>query len=85
MTMTRRNLCRNLIATASLGLLLPQAKAATTFKPIPTQFLAALGSPLAGSGTGAENWGLWTLDPGPRGVRRMSMVLTCPSLRRPCK
>jgi hypothetical protein len=39
------------------------------FKPVPTQFLAALGDPSAKSGTGAENWGLWAVDPGPRGVR----------------
>jgi hypothetical protein len=43
--------------------------AANTFKPIPTQFLAALGDPKANSGTGAETWGLWKVDPGPRGVR----------------
>ncbi len=68
MMITRRNLCRGFFATASLALT-TRAKATTTFKPIPTQFLAALGNPLAGKGTGAENWGLWTLDPGPRGVR----------------
>ena len=39
------------------------------FKPISTQFLAALGDPKANSGTGAETWGLWKIDPGPRGVR----------------
>lgn len=59
---------RNFLALASIALA-TQSKAATNFKPIPMQFLAALGNPLAGSGTGAENWGLWTLDPGPRGVR----------------
>ena len=68
MMITRRNLCRGFFATASLALT-TKANATTTFKPIPTQFLAALGNPLAGKGTGAENWGLWTLDPGPRGVR----------------
>ena len=52
-------------------LLLPlQLKAAPTlkFKPIPTQFIAALGDPEANSGVGAEHWGLWNKDPGPRGV-----------------
>ncbi len=39
-----------------------------TFQRIPTQFIAALGDPEATSGTGAERWGLWTRDPGPRGV-----------------
>lgn len=40
-----------------------------TFQRIPLQYLAALGDPNATSGTGAEAWGLWTIDPGPRGVR----------------
>lgn len=39
------------------------------FKRVPTQFVAALGDPDASSGTGAESWGLWPVDPGPRGVR----------------
>ena len=39
------------------------------FKPVATQFLAALGDPAAKSGSGAETWGLWAIDPGPRGVR----------------
>ena len=34
----------------------------------PIQFIAALGDPQASSGTGAEQWGLWREDPGPRGV-----------------
>ena len=38
------------------------------FKRIPTQFIAALGDPKATSGAGAETWGLWRQDPGPRGV-----------------
>jgi hypothetical protein len=51
-------------------LLLTQAAAAgTIYKPIPTQYIAALGDPTAKSGTGAEAWGLWPIDPGPRGVR----------------
>jgi len=41
----------------------------TTFKRITTQFIAALGDPDASSGSGAESWGLWRVDPGPRGVR----------------
>jgi len=39
------------------------------FKRIRTQFIAALGDPAASSGTGAETWGLWRKDPGPRGVQ----------------
>jgi hypothetical protein len=42
------------------------------FKRIPTQFIAALGAPGATSGSGAQLWGLWPLDPGPRGVRLSS-------------
>jgi hypothetical protein len=36
---------------------------------IPTQYIAALGDPGSKSGAGAETWGLWPVDPGPRGVR----------------
>lgn len=39
------------------------------FRRIPTQFIAALGDPGANSGVGAQTWGLWPVDPGPRGVR----------------
>ena len=40
----------------------------TTFRSVPTQFIAALGDPAASSGSGAQTWGLWRTDPGPRGV-----------------
>ena len=43
--------------------------AETTYPSIPTQYIAALGDPGSTSGTGAEAWGLWAVDPGPRGVR----------------
>jgi hypothetical protein len=68
---TRRPMICVLLA---LGLLaLPGAvDAATVIKPIPTQFIAALGDPGASSGVGAESWGLWREDPGPRGVRLSS-------------
>lgn len=39
-----------------------------TMNPVDPQFIAALGAPGAKSGSGAQNWGLWPLDPGPRGV-----------------
>ncbi len=59
-----------LMMMASLG---QSAQAAsegqTKFKRIPTQFIAALGNPDATSGSGAQSWGLWRQDPGPRGVR----------------
>ena len=38
------------------------------FLRVDTQYIAALGDPEASSGTGAQKWGLWTIDPGPRGV-----------------
>lgn len=41
----------------------------TKFQRISTQYIAALGDPDATSGSGAQGWGLWPLDPGPRGVR----------------
>ena len=41
----------------------------TKIKRIPTQYIAALGDPRATSGSGAQSWGLWHVDPGPRGVR----------------
>ena len=44
----------------------------TKFQGIPTQFIAALGDPGATSGSGAQSWGLWPLDPGPRGVELTS-------------
>ena len=41
----------------------------TTFRKVsPIQFIAALGDPKSSSGTGADQWGLWRVDPGPRGV-----------------
>jgi hypothetical protein len=39
------------------------------FKPVPTQYIAVLADPDASSGDNAQTWGLWPLDPGPRGVR----------------
>lgn len=38
------------------------------FQRIPVQFVAALAAPDASAGSGAQNWGLWRRDPGPRGV-----------------
>jgi hypothetical protein len=42
--------------------------AETRFERGPTQYIAALGDKGASSGTGAERWGFWEVDPGPRGV-----------------
>jgi hypothetical protein len=41
----------------------------TKFTRISTQYIAALGNPGATSGSGAQLWGLWPLDPGPRCVK----------------
>ena len=38
------------------------------FVRVNTQFIAALGDPKACKGSGARNWGIWRIDPGPRGV-----------------
>lgn len=54
----------------AVGLFLPAGPSAaeTAFRPIPTQYIASLGDPGASAGIGAQSWGLWRLDPGPRGV-----------------
>ena len=62
---------RSLIRAAllALGLAPAASQAETHYTPVATQYIAALGDKTATSGTGAENWGLWAVDPGPRGVR----------------
>jgi hypothetical protein len=39
------------------------------FRRIEPQYIAALGDPRATSGGGAQSWGLWSQDPGPRGCK----------------
>ncbi len=56
------------LALAGAVMLCGPARADIAFTPIDTQYIAALGDPAATSGTGAELWGLWAIDPGPRGV-----------------
>ncbi len=59
-----------LVATLAIGQSAHAASAGKTkFQRIPTQFIAALGEPGAKSGSGAQAWGLWALDPGPRGIQ----------------
>lgn len=80
---TRRSMFltgRTCLATALLMLMavLGQPVQATDggqkkFHRISTQYIAVLGAPNASSGNGAESWGLWPLDPGPRGVRLSSL------------
>ncbi|MGB0843322.1 MAG: hypothetical protein ACPGVN_01100 [Alphaproteobacteria bacterium] len=57
-----------ILAFSILALTSFSISAQERFQRIPTQFIAALGDPNASSGTGAENWGRWHVDPGPRGV-----------------
>jgi len=38
------------------------------YQSIDAQYIAALGDPKARSGGGAQTWGIWKEDPGPRGV-----------------
>ena len=63
-----RQLLSCVLLAIGLFILPGQLRAEMVFKPIPTQYIAALGDPGATSGAGAESWGLWRLDPGPRGV-----------------
>ncbi len=46
-----------------------QAADLSKFRRIEPQYIAALADPKATSGNNAQTWGLWTLDPGPRGSR----------------
>lgn len=58
------------LALAALALFAtPHAQARDGFRSVAVQYIAALADPAATSGTGAETWGLWREDPGPRGVR----------------
>lgn len=68
----RRSLLSAGVAGAMAGVASPAVaeEPKTEFKRLrQIQYIAALGDPAANSGTGAEKWGLWRLDPGPRGVR----------------
>ncbi len=58
---------RTFIQTGA-ALLAAPALARTAYREIDTQFIAALAGPTETMGTNAHHWGLWTLDPGPRGV-----------------
>ena len=51
---------------------LPQAASGadlSKFRRIEPQFIAALGDPAATSGNGAQSWGIWNQDPGPRACK----------------
>lgn len=60
--------CAGIVTWLSTLAVVP-ASAEATFARSETQYIAALGDSGATSGTDAGTWGLWTVDPGPRGVR----------------
>jgi hypothetical protein len=62
----RALLASTLLASAQFAA--AQLYARPGFTRIPTQFIAALGDPTSSSGREASEWGIWTEDPGPRGV-----------------
>ena len=76
-TLARRAALRVLTGGAAGLLLEPVVAAAAAeaeeevrYRRLPNlQFIAALGDPKSSTGDGAETWGLWREDPGPRGVR----------------
>jgi hypothetical protein len=63
--------CLFSIATLLLAAATTPASAAdfSKFRRIEPQYIAALAAPSATSGNDAQTWGLWPLDPGPRGSR----------------
>jgi len=76
--LSRRALLAAGTAAAAAAVLSPAALAQsarngggveTKFRRISTQFIAALGDPDTSAGSGAQSWGVWRRDPGPRGVR----------------
>ena len=64
---TRRKWITLLLSSLTVGVS-SQTFAQTKFKRIRTQYIAALAQGNSTSGTGAETWGLWRIDPGPIGV-----------------
>ena len=61
---------RRLLSMASLMLAVHASSAdLSKFRRIDPQYIAALGDPGATSGNGAQSWGLWSQDPGPRGCK----------------
>lgn len=66
--MGRRAFLAAMTAAAGSALLPRPAGAQVRIVPIPNQYIAALGDPAATEGEDAATWGLWPVDPGPRGV-----------------
>jgi hypothetical protein len=67
-----RDMLRAIAAIATMMLLAPALHGAgadqTKFTRVAPQYIAALGDPGAKAGDNAQSWGLWRVDPGPRGV-----------------
>ena len=63
-----RRKCITFFASALTFSAVKPLTAQTKYKRIRTQYIAALAPSEATSGTGAETWGLWRIDPGPIGV-----------------
>jgi hypothetical protein len=61
-----KRLCKSLVPLTLV--LASAASAEPTFVAGDTQYIAALGDPMATSGNDAQTWGFWAVDPGPRGV-----------------
>lgn len=56
-------------AVASMVLPFPaNASYLPKFRRVKNQYIAALAQPNDNRGSGAQNWGIWRKDPGPRGV-----------------
>jgi hypothetical protein len=71
-SVSRRLLAMGSLVFAAAGLLQPvHASGAdvSKFRRIEPQFIAALGDPKATSGSGAQSWGFWNQDPGPRACK----------------
>merc|ERR1719378_382850 len=60
--------CTVRTASALLVLVLCATTAVSEIRRVRTQFIATPGDPSASSGVGASSWGIWRVDPGPRGV-----------------
>lgn len=68
-TSARKRIWAALLAAVGAALLVAlPARADEVLVRVPTQYIAALGPSTATGGDDAATWGLWPLDPGPRGV-----------------
>lgn len=66
--LTRRQWLASALGFVASAAALPLAAQSKLMRRIPLQYIAALAPEGAKSGTGAETWGFWSVDPGPIGV-----------------